>query len=91
VANGSAKIDNLRQIDAIELISDFGEEPAVVKALLHAFLAKDFSISLSAHYALRKIFKDNQEISDLFKLYSLTPPFYIRDSIVKRIELQTRN
>jgi hypothetical protein len=91
VVNGGGTLDDLKQTDAIDLISDFGEEPSVVKALLHAFLAKDFSVSFFAHYALRKIFKDNQEISDLFKLHGFSPPMYIRDSIVKHIELQMRN
>lgn len=91
VASGKEKIDKLEQTDAIELISDFGEEPAVINTLLQAFLVKDLFISTSAHYALRKIFKSNREISDLFKLHGFAPPFHIKDSIVKHIELQMRN
>ena len=90
VVNGSERHDDLRQTDAIELISDFGEEPSVVRALLHAFLSKNFSVSLYADQALRKTFKDNQEISAIFKLHGFAPPLYIRDSIVKHIELQMR-
>lgn len=40
VASGKEKIDKLEQTDAIELISDFGEEPAVINTLLQAFLVK---------------------------------------------------
>ncbi|MCC6298528.1 MAG: hypothetical protein IT314_04470 [Anaerolineales bacterium] len=91
VASGKEKFDNLQQTDAIELISDFSEESAVINTLLQAFLAKDLLISASAYYALRKIFKNNREISDLFGLHGFAPPFYIRDSIVRHIELQMRN
>jgi len=89
VVGGGTSIPDLGQMDAIELVSDFGEEPIVVKTLLHAFLEKDISVSLPAHYALIKIFKDNREVSDLFKLHGFLPPFHIRDSIVKHIEFQT--
>jgi hypothetical protein len=88
VASGSTKLKGLKRVDAIELISDFGEEPLVVKALLQAFLDKDYIVSASAQYALQKIFKDDQYISDLFKSQGFAPPFYVRDSIVKHIELQ---
>lgn len=88
VVNKKAKVNGLTRTDAVELISDFGEEPRVVGTLLHTFLEDDLSVSSSAHYALRKIFKNNQYVSDLFRLHGFAPPFYIRDSIVKHIELQ---
>jgi hypothetical protein len=86
VVNGSEKTQNLTIIDAIELLSDFGEEPAIIKALLHAFLAEDLSISISAQSSLRKIFKNNQEISDLLIKHGFTPPQHIKYSIVNHIE-----
>ena len=91
VVNKKAELNGLTRADAVDLIADFGEEPLVVKTLLHAFLEEDLSASASAHYALRKIFQDNQYISDLFKLHGFAPPFHIRDSIVKHIELQMKN
>jgi hypothetical protein len=91
VVKGNARLSDLKRVDAVELISDFGEEPSVVKALLGAFLEKDFMVSAAAHYALQKVFKDNEYISDLFKLHGFAPQFYIRDSIVKHIELQMKN
>ena len=91
VVNGRARLKGLTRADAIELLSDFGEEPFVVDTLLHAFLAEDVIIYGSAQYALRKIFRDNQAVSDLFKLHPSAPALYVRDSIAKHIQLQRRN
>lgn len=91
VVKNKGRLNGLTRADAIDLISEFGEEPFVVDTLLRAFLEEDLTVFTSAHYALRKIFKNNQDINDLFQLHGFAPPFSIRDSIVKQIELQVRN
>jgi HEAT repeat protein len=90
VVNNRARINGLKQTDAVELLSDFGQEPLVVEALFHAFLGDDRWVSASAQHALMKIFIDNQKISELFKLHGFVPQFNIRDSIVKHIKLEIR-
>jgi len=87
IVNGSKGSNDLTQADAVDLISDFGKEPPVIDALLHAFLEKDLSVSASARNALVKIFKDDQYISGLFKSYGFSSTLYIRDSIIEHIKL----
>jgi hypothetical protein len=91
VVDSLASIRGLKQDDAVELLTDFGEEPLVINALFRAFLSENRGVSASAKHALMKIFKDNQTISELFKLHGFAPPFYIRDSIVKHIELEIKS
>jgi hypothetical protein len=91
VVHNRATINGLKKTDAVELLSDFGQEPLVIEALFDAFLGKEQWVSAAAQHALKKIFRDNQKISELFKLHGFMPEFYIRDSIVKRIKLETMN
>ncbi len=85
VKNGS-NLDGLTRPDAANLLSDFGKELSAINTLLGAFLDDDIFVSASALYALRKIFRNNTDVSNLLNDMSFASSSQQRNSIVKQVE-----
>ncbi len=66
----------LQRADAAELLSDFGEQPSVIDALLEAFLDEDLWLSSNALYSLRKIYRDHIAINELLSQHLIPPSDY---------------
>jgi HEAT repeat protein len=83
--NGSG-LSGLSRTEAIDLLLEFGNEPAVIDALLQASLDKNFSVYSSAFYALGKIFKDNADVSNFLNNINFSRSPSERNSIVIRVK-----
>ncbi len=86
VVNNGSKLDGLTRPDAANLLSDFGKEPSAINALFGAFLDDDIFVRASALYALRKIFRNNVDVSNLLNDMSFASSSQERNSIVKQAE-----
>ena len=86
IVTGQNQNSVLSKPDAIDLLSEFGDDPRVIKILLDVFLSNNETLSASAHSALCRIFKDNQDISNILNKHGFGSPLYIRSSMVKHIE-----
>jgi hypothetical protein len=86
VLNNGFGLDGLTRPDAADLLSDFGKERLALDALLHAFLDQNINVSSSALFALRKIFRDNEDVINLLGIRSLAYQATERTSIIKQIE-----
>jgi len=86
VVKNSSKVEGLTRPDAADLLSDYGQDPSIIDALFYAYKDNDdFRLSSIALASLRKIFKDNADISEILKrnYYSSLD----KNSIITRVKI----
>jgi hypothetical protein len=86
VLNNGYGMHGLTRPDAADLLLDFGEERLALDALLHAFLDQDIYVRSSAEFALRKIFRDNENMMNLLDSTSFALQVTERTLLVKQVE-----
>jgi HEAT repeat protein len=86
VLNKGYGLHGLTRPDAANLLSDFGEERIALDALLHAFLDQDLYVRSSAEFALRKIFRNNENVMNLLHITGFALQATERTLLVKQIE-----
>lgn len=84
-------IAGLARNDAANLLSEFGEEQSAIDALLQAFIDRDLSVSSSALFALRKIYRNYSEILSLFDPMSFALSLEVRKQKVRDFQLLIRS
>jgi hypothetical protein len=88
VAGNPQAADAVTRSEAMNLLSDFGKEPAVIEVLLHALLDKNLIVSQSAHFALLKVFQDDFLLHGLIKDRNYATTVEGWDRIVREIRMR---
>jgi len=66
VLSNKTVLEDLSRADAADLLSDHGNDPTIVKALLQGLLDEDISISQSSSSSLLHIFRKDPYIQNMF-------------------------
>ncbi len=65
VIYGGSEINDLTRLDAIELLSDYGDEVKAVKTLLTSYFSDDLMVRMYSYGALREMFRKDPFIRNL--------------------------
>ena len=87
VVDKSSYVYGLTRYDAVNLLASYGHDRAAIDALFRAFQEKDFLLSAVALDALRRIFRDNEEVSDILNMNRSVYSSLDKNSVVARVKI----